>query len=213
LGTALGLPSRRLRSQSLPLEARRSDAKEQKKALLERIGEADTYCFDKTGTITTEEPEIVGIVGIVGEDEVELLRWAACAELHNPHALASAVLARAAMLGIEPKPPDMSAHILGQGIKARVDDHGILLGNRRMMLEAGIDVFRYIGDAQRMIAQGQTAVYVAGDGRLMGVMGISHRLRPGTQFVLEKLRASGVRRMVLISGDDTKPVNRSADFV
>jgi cation-transporting P-type ATPase C len=56
-----------------------------------------------------------------------------------------------------------------------------------------------------MIAQGQTAVYVAGDGRLMGVMGISHRLRPGTQSVLEKLRASGVRRMVLVSGDE-RPV-------
>jgi cation transport ATPase len=79
----------------------------------------------------------------IGEDEVELLRWAACAELHNPHALASAVLARAAMLGIEPNPPDMSEHILGQSVKARVDDHDILLGNRRMMLEAGIDVSRY----------------------------------------------------------------------
>lgn len=169
---------------------------------LERIGEADTYCFDKTGTITTEEPEIVGIVG---GDETELLRWAACAELHNPHALASAVLARAAALGIEPEPPDMSEHILGKGVRARIDDHDILLGNRRMMLDAGIDVSPYIGDARRMIAQGQTAIYVARDGRLLGVMGVRHRLRPGTRSALERLRASGVRRIVLISGDE-RPV-------
>ncbi|MEA3276142.1 MAG: cation-translocating P-type ATPase [Pseudomonadota bacterium] len=169
---------------------------------LEQVGEADTYCFDKTGTITTEETEIAGMVS---EDEAELLYLAACAELHNPHALASAILARADALGIEPKPPDMSEHILGQGVKASIDGRDILLGNRKMMLGAGIDVAPYIGDARRMIDQGQTAVYVARDGRLLGVMGVSHRLRPGTQSTLERLRASGVRRIVLISGDE-RPV-------
>ena len=74
--------------------------------------------------------------------------------------------------------------------------------NGQKRIGAGIDVAPYIGDARRMIDQGQTAVYVARDGRLLGVMGVSHRLRPGTRSALERLRASGVRRIVLISGDE-----------
>ena len=112
------------------------------------------------------------------------------------------VLARAGALGIEPESPDRSEHVLGQGVKACFDDRDIVLGNRRMMVDAGIDVSPYIGDARRMIEQGQTAVYVARDGRLLGGIGVRRRLRPGTRSALERLRASGVRRIVLISGDE-----------
>ena len=123
---------------------------------LEKIGDADVYCFDKTGTITTEEPLVASVVS---SDEKELLYWAASAELHNPHALAGAILRRAKELGIEPEQHSMSEHILGNGVKATVGDSSILLGNRRMMSAEDVDLGEYEQAAHRLIAQGETAVY------------------------------------------------------
>ena len=169
---------------------------------LEKICDADVYCFDKTGTITTEEPLVTSVIG---SDEKALLYWAASAELHNPHALASAILSRAKELGVEPEQHSMSEHILGNGVKATVDGNSILLGNRRMMSAEDVDVAQYEQAAHRLIEQGETAVYVARDSRLLGVIGISHRLRPGAQAVIDRLRATGVKRIYLVSGDE-RPV-------
>jgi len=166
---------------------------------LEQIGAAEVYCFDKTGTITTGEPVVAGVVA---ENERELIHWAASAEQHNPHILAVAILNRAKELGIEPEQHSISEHVLGQGIKARVGDSDVLLGNRKMLEGAGIDPAPYADAAKGLIIQGRTAVYVARDGRLLGVIGISHRQRPGSREVLERLRATGVERIHLISGDE-----------
>lgn len=169
---------------------------------LEKIGDADVYCFDKTGTITTEEPVVTSVIA---GDEKALLYWAASAELHNPHALASAVLRRARELEIVPEQHSMSEHILGNGIMATVLGSTILLGNRRMMSTGNIDLAEYEQAAQGLIAQGETAVYVAKDGHLLGVIGISHRVRPGAREVVDRLRSGGVKRIVLVSGDE-RPV-------
>jgi cation-transporting P-type ATPase C len=166
---------------------------------LEQIGAAKVYCFDKTGTITTEETEIATVVS---DDEKALLYWAASAELRNPHALAGAIARRAEALGIEPDQHGVSEHILGKGVKASVGGSTILLGNRRMMLGEDIDVSEHMGVAQRLIEQGLTAVYVVKDGRPLGVIGIAHRLRPGTGAAFERLRATGVERIYLVSGDE-----------
>lgn len=169
---------------------------------LEKIAAADVFCFDKTGTITTEEPLVSTVVS---GDERGLLYWAASAELHNPHALASAVLDRARELDIAPQQHSVSEHILGKGVKATVDGSEILLGNRRMMDAENIDLTAYQQAAETLIAQGETAVFVTRNGRLLGVMGISHCLRTDARSVVERLRASGVRHIYLLSGDE-RPV-------
>lgn len=166
---------------------------------LEKIADADVYCFDKTGTITTEEPLVASVVS---HDERDLLFWAASAELHNPHALAGAVLRHAEALGVEPEQHSMSEHILGNGIKATVNGCDIMLGNQRMMSAEAVELSEYEQDAQRLIAQGQTAVYVVRDRHLLGVIGIKHRLRSGAEEVVNRLRVMGVKRIYLISGDE-----------
>ncbi|NBC47568.1 MAG: heavy metal translocating P-type ATPase [Gammaproteobacteria bacterium] len=166
---------------------------------LEHAGQAAIWCFDKTGTLTTEEPEVAEVVAA---DERALLHWAGSAEWHNPHALAHAIVSHAQALGVALQPHTESEHILGHGVKAEVDGAQVLLGNARLLAEQGIDPGPFAEAAERLRAQGLTLVYVALDGELQGLLGIRHRLRPGAREAIARLRADGVERIALISGDE-----------
>ncbi|WP_462320919.1 heavy metal translocating P-type ATPase [Halochromatium sp.] len=166
---------------------------------LEQVGQARIWCFDKTGTLTTEEPEVAEVVA---EDERALMHWAGSAEWHNPHALAHAIVSHAQALGVALQPHSESEHILGHGVKAEVDGSQVLLGNARLLAEQGIDPDPFAEAAERLRAQGLTLVYVALEGKLQGLLGIRHRLRPGAAEAIAQLRAEGVERILLISGDE-----------
>ncbi|MFP4279244.1 MAG: heavy metal translocating P-type ATPase [Halochromatium sp.] len=166
---------------------------------LEQVGQARIWCFDKTGTLTTEEPEVVEVVA---EDERALMHWAGSAEWHNPHALAHAIVSHAKTLGIRLQPHTESEHILGHGVKAKVDGTQVLLGNARLLAQEGVDLTAYADAADRLRTQGLTLVYLALDGELQGLLGIRHRLRPGAREAIARLRAEGVERILLISGDE-----------
>ncbi|WP_058555134.1 cation-translocating P-type ATPase [Thiohalocapsa sp. ML1] len=169
---------------------------------LEHLAGARVWCFDKTGTLTTEQPEVAEVIA---DDVAGVIGWAASAELHNPHALAHAIVAHAAALGVAPRQHCTSEHILGHGVKATVDSHAVLLGNARLLDAEGIGTRRFRADAKRLHARGLTLVYVAVDGRLKGLLGIRHQLRPGVREMLARLRADGVEQIVLISGDAEAP--------
>ncbi len=175
---------------------------------LEQLAQADTWCFDKTGTLTTEEPEVAEVIA---RDPRDMLYWAASAEQHNPHALAHAIVSHAASLDIAPRQHSSSEHILGHGVSAEVDGRRVLIGNRRLMEEHGIGVGRHKRAAGDLHKTGLTVVYVAVDGKLLGLLGIRHRLRDGTHETLARLRADGVRRIVLISGDEQTVAQGLAD--
>lgn len=167
---------------------------------LEWIGTAPCWCFDKTGTLTTETPEVVEILAA---DTEACLFWAASAELHNPHALAHAILAQAAARGIEPEQHSLSEQVLGQGVKARVSERSVLVGNARLLLGEGVSLSRRIRRAgEKLGERGLTVVYVALDQEVLGVLGIRHQLRPGVRETLAALRTDGVRHISLISGDE-----------
>ncbi len=167
---------------------------------LEQVGEATCWCFDKTGTLTTETPEVAEIVA---EDTDKLLFWAASAELHNPHALAHAILSHAAARDITPEQHSLSEQLLGQGVKARVRGRTVLLGNARLLNSEGLRLSRQLRRAgETLSARGLTSVYVALDREILGVLGIRHQLRPGVHETLAALRASGVTHICLISGDE-----------
>lgn len=169
---------------------------------LEKIGEADVFCFDKTGTMTTEEP-VVGTV--LSTDEEDLFYWAASAELRNTHALAGAIIRHAESLGVQPELHSTSEHLLGKGVKATVGGCSIMLGNRRMMSAESVDLGEYERVAGQLVGRGETVVYVVRDGHVLGVIGIKHRLRPGADAVVKRLRETGVDRIYLVSGDE-RPV-------
>ena len=178
---------------------------------LERFGSVDCFCFDKTGTVTEKAPTLAEIVPARPQaDPVEVLTLAADAQAHNPHPLARALIAAAASHGHQPRIPAQSDLVLGHGVKAVVDDHRIVVGNRSLMDDEGIDVTVFDNTDRRLTGLGYTCVYVAKDGSPEGLIGIAYEVQPRLDYLLDHLRADGVREIHLISGDATEVVRKVA---
>lgn len=177
---------------------------------LERIGEADAYCLDKTGTLTSDQPHVLGVytrTPFLSEDKV--ISMAATAESHNHHPMAQAILAEADKRGLSPEAHAVCDFKAGRGVECTTADKSIILvGNRKFMEENGVDVawFNKKSTAQR--AQGNTVVYVANDGKAQGMLGVANPIRPEALRVLNCLRRDGVKSMHLVTGD-TEEVART----
>ncbi len=169
---------------------------------LEEVGKSDVICFDKTGTVTCSQPDVERIV-INDKDisEHELLSAAASAEQHSHHPLAWAITARANEMGIEIPGHAACEVIVGRGMEAKIDGHKILVGNEHLMVMRGVGIEEYRKDKDRLIAEGHSAVFVAKNGELIGLIGIKNRVRPGARRIIGYLRNDGVREVHLITGD------------
>lgn len=179
---------------------------------LEEVGKPDVICFDKTGTITCSQPEVEGLVihnKMISEQE--LVGSAASAELHSHHPLAWAIREKAKEMKI-----DVAGHaecevIVGRGVAARLDGYDILVGNEHLMDMRGIWIKQYINETERLIAEGQSAVYVAKAGKLIGVIGIRNKVRPGAKDIIQYLKNDGIREIHLITGDHETVADKMAE--
>ena len=173
---------------------------------LEELAKADVVAFDKTGTLTTGRPGITGIdvyEESVGENE--LLRLAAGAERRSSHPVAAAIVTKAGSLGIEiPEPTDFEV-VRGRGVRAKIDGVPVLAGNVAFLTESGVSV-----PASEEGGEGQTVVYVAAGGRALGRIRLADASRPGAKAVVAQLKASGIARVVMLSGDNAAITNRIA---
>ena len=125
--------------------------------------------LDKTGTVTEGTPAVTEVVPLGGA-EAELLEVAAAVEAVSAHPLAAAITAYARENGFVPsvRPEDFE-NLSGRGLRARLDGAEVLAGNRRLLEEGGVDVSALAEQADRLAAQGQTPMYFARDGRLLGL--------------------------------------------
>lgn len=164
---------------------------------LEELAKVDVIAFDKTGTLTQGTPEVMRVERFDPDTpEPELLRLAAGAERRSSHPLAEAVLARARRDELDvPEPSDFEV-IRGRGVRAQIDGRSVLAGNAAFLTENGIEV------PPLMDGEGQTLVYVAADGRALGVLHLADPVRPDARDALARLRASGIRRVVMLTGDN-----------
>ncbi len=182
---------------------------------LEAAANLDTVVFDKTGTITEGTPSIANLAALdpaYSEDEVLLL--AASGELHSDHPLALAVLDRVRAAGWEVPPHDRCEVLVGRGMRAERADGEILVGSRRLMEELGVavdDGALALGAA--WMEQGNTQVFVAHRGRLVGLLGVCDRIRPGAAEAIASLREIGIRNIVMLSGDESRVVEAVAKAV
>jgi cation-transporting P-type ATPase C len=176
---------------------------------LENVGKADCFCFDKTGTITTGAPQVVTVVPRTrNQDPGKVLALAATAEIHNTHPLARAIVEEAKTRGISFPMHAVCEFILGRGVRATLDEESILVGNNRFMEDCGVGTSFLGKKAKGLSEAGHTVVYVARNGKLQGMIGITNTVRPGTANVLNWLRQDGVSSMFLITGD-IEPVART----
>lgn len=167
--------------------------------VLERAHAVDVVAFDKTGTLTRGEPTVSG-VSAFGVSEVDMLRVAASVQAGSEHPLAKAVLDEARARGIAAIPATgVTAHV-GRGVEGNVDGARVLIGNRALMDEEGIDAVPALEALTAYEASGKTAVMVSRENKILGVIAISDVIRGETPAAMRLLAESGVRTLML-TGD------------
>ncbi|MBV7433683.1 copper-translocating P-type ATPase [Cardiobacteriaceae bacterium TAE3-ERU3] len=164
----------------------------------------DTVVLDKTGTLTEGKPRLTTVHPVYG-DEAALLATAAALEQSSEHPLAQAILA-AHDQAIQPLQDFQS--LGGKGVQGVLDDSPVALGNAAMMVAVGVDVREHDDTVQTMAEQGETPVYVACDGQLIGILGISDPLREDSAQAIKALHDLGLR-VVMLTGD----VQATADAI
>jgi len=167
---------------------------------LETLAQVETLFVDKTGTLTEGKPALASVQPAEGASERELLRIAAALERGSEHPLAAAVLAGALARGIEAPAASGFAALTGLGVRATVDDADCALGNAAFMRERGVDIAPLRARAEEFRRKGQTVVFAARGGRLLGMLGVADPIKPSAAEAVAALRADGVK-LVLLSGD------------
>jgi P-type Cu+ transporter len=168
---------------------------------LELMEKVDTLVVDKTGTLTEGRPKLTTVKAVVGTEDAEVLRVAAALEVGSEHPLAAAILAGASERGIAAQPAaDFESHP-GRGVSGTVDGARALLGNRRLMDENEMDLGGLAEDAEALRREGQTAMFIARDGKPLGVVGVADPVKESSLEAVRLLRADGVR-IVMLTGDN-----------
>ncbi len=174
---------------------------------LEDATKLDVIVFDKTGTLTMGEPRVVEIVAADGSTEDDALRAAASVDRGSDHPLALAIVQRAEGLDV----PQMAGfeNLEGRGARAEIAGEPVLVGNRRLMDEQGIDLGALDAQAERLKGEGRTVVHVAKGGRMLGLIAIADAPRPSAMVAVAKLRERGVE-VAMLTGDNEGTARRIA---
>ena len=170
---------------------------------LQRLEKVDTLVVDKTGTLTEGKPSVTAIVAATGFDEGTVLRLAASVERASEHPLAAAILREAERRSLATLPVSDFDSPTGKGALGSVEGRRVILGNARFLNEAGIAGLKSTlnATAERLRADGSTAIFVGIDGRPAGVIAIADPIKPTTPAALDALKAEGIR-IVMLTGDN-----------
>jgi Cu+-exporting ATPase len=177
---------------------------------IEILRKVDTLVVDKTGTLTEGKPKLTDVVALESVDERELLKLAASLEKGSEHPLATAIIAGAEERKIELVEPENFASHTGRGVSGRVAGKEILLGNRRLLEEFSVDTAPLEADAERLRAEGGTAMLVAVDGKSAGLVGVSDPIKESTPEAIDRLHAENVK-VIMLTGDNRTTAKAVAD--
>ena len=168
---------------------------------LERLERIDTLVIDKTGTLTEGKPKVIRVIPADGIEENDLLRLAAGVERGSEHPLGRAILDAAKARGLNPGSTADFASRAGKGATATVDGRAVAVGNAALMAELNVATEALDGAAEAARQQAATAIYVALDGRIAGVIAIADPIKPSAQAAIAALRGEGLR-IVMLTGDN-----------
>jgi Cu+-exporting ATPase len=168
---------------------------------IEVMRQVDTLVVDKTGTLTVGKPRLMHVKTASGWDEPQLLRFAATLEAASEHPLAAAIVQGALERAISPAKAEQFESITGKGVKGRVEGRAVTLGNRRLMEDEGIPTTELATVAEELRTQGQTVMFVAVDGRMVGLIGVADPIKETTVEAVRQLHGEGIR-LVMLTGDN-----------
>ncbi|ELY79570.1 heavy metal translocating P-type ATPase [Natrinema gari] len=205
--------------------------------ILERARDVDTVVFDKTGTLTTGEMTLTDVVALEGRDtdavaadggeptadggtlatrpgldEDAVLRLAASAERNSEHPLAQAIVDGAADRGLELADPEDFENVPGQGVRTTVEGRDVLVGNRRLLEGAGVDPEPAADEMERLEREGKTAMLVAVDGAVAGVVADADTVKDSAADAVAALRERDLDVM-LLTGDNERTARAVAERV
>lgn len=175
---------------------------------LEEAGRVNTVAFDKTGTLTFGRPEVDNVQPIAGITEEQLLTLAAAVEHNSEHPLARATIARVIQMNIPVPEATGFEAVTSAGAIATVAGRRIGVGNERLLAQMNVsatEIERFDGDS--------SAMFVAEEGRILGAISIADQVRPIAAEVIAQLRAEGIEKTVMLTGDRPQVADKVAEAV
>ena len=170
---------------------------------LETAHRLDTVVLDKTGTLTRGRPELTDVVALGSVSDGELLTLVAATERSSEHPLGEAIVTGARDRGIGVPEPDVFDSVTGKGVIATVSGRRVLVGNARLLDEAGIDSDGLLSTRDALSAEGKTPMLVAVDGAVAGVIAVADTLKPDSAAAVAALHRLGVE-VVMMTGDNRR---------
>ncbi|MDM5190778.1 cation-translocating P-type ATPase [Bacillus sp. DX4.1] len=172
--------------------------------IMDKFSKVDILVFDKTGTLTKGKPEVTDIQTFQTIDANELLRLVAQAETISEHHLGQTIVkeAKARNLNVTSE-PEVAEVIKGKGIRAKVEGHVLVIGNRKLLNSENIELSNVIANysADREKA-GNTAIFAAVDGQVAGVFSIADQIREDAPRALAEMRKNGIKKIIMLTGDN-----------
>ena len=163
---------------------------------LETTHKIKIVVLDKTGTITEGKPYVTDIIG---ENPDEILRIAAAVEVMSEHPLGEAIVRHGVeRFGSLPEAKQFKA-ITGQGVEAIIDGKNIVVGNKRMMESYSVDIMSL--DTKKLASEGKTPMYVAIDGKVVGIIAVADIIKPTSKAAIKRLNEMGIQT-VMLTGDN-----------
>ena len=170
---------------------------------LERMAAVDTLIVDKTGTLTMGKPKLTDIFTLVDLPETDLLSLAAALERGSEHPLAEAIVEGAAGRGAERQEAEDFEAVTGKGVRGRIGGRAVALGNAAMMREMHLDTAQAEARANSLRAEGKTAMFIAVDGALAGIVAVADPIKESTAQAIRELHDQGLR-VIMATGDNER---------
>ena len=168
---------------------------------LETLEKVDTLVVDKTGTLTEGKPRLTAVLPVEGMTEDELLRMAASLEQASEHPLAAAIVKGAKERGFSLASPNEFQSLTGRGATGSVDGRTVAVGNAKLLEERSIRLDALLDPATELRAKGQTVVFVAVDGRAVGLLGVADPIKSSTAEAIRLLHEEKLK-IVMLTGDN-----------
>jgi Cu+-exporting ATPase len=172
-------------------------------AALERFASVDTLIVDKTGTLTEGKPRLTDVVAVEGLSENELVTLAAGLEKGSEHPLAEAIVGGAGERGLRLSEASGFEAVTGKGVSGTVSARKVALGSAAMMADLDVDTAPLSAKAESLQAEGKTAMFVAVDNKLAGIVAVADPVKATTAEAIRALHDRGLR-IIMATGDDER---------
>ena len=170
---------------------------------LERMAAVDTLIVDKTGTLTLGKPKLTDTIALGNLPETDLLSLAAALERGSEHPLAEAIVEGAEAQGAARQEVADFEAVTGKGVRGTVGGCAVALGNAAMMREMGLDTGVAEGQADALRRSGKTAMFIAVDGALAGIVAVADPIKDSTAQAIRELHAQGLH-VIMATGDNER---------